>query len=465
MENKTQNSEWIVKLTCIVKAVLKQYQIILLTTFLCASLFDVYKSVSYTPLYEAKTIVAILDSDAKGLDADSSLKSIQTLQYLFNSSYMKKQVNDSLNQTSFNGYVTLNITTNTNLCTISVYSSTQKDAFFQLNELLTIYQEQSQRNSYGYILNTIEDITFTNYPLNNNNHMSNYKKGFVVGLTMSVALLVIYYYLKDNIKTANMVNDKLDASLIAKIPKEFKKNQRFNLFKKKKTAILVSHFNTGFSYVESMNKLAKKIEKIHDEHKYKTFLITSSLENEGKSSVAVNLAISLAKNNHKVLLVDADMRKPAIHKIFEKDVVNSLADILEEEEKWKNCVVSLEREQIDVIFSTIHLNSQVLLADHFESFIRKAKRSYEYIIVDSAPSRYIQDTSMIASLCDATLLVVQQNNATCKIINDTIYHLVNNRANVIGTIFNGSVYDFRRVYSSYGYRYGYYRYHREGGSK
>ncbi|MGN1344863.1 MAG: hypothetical protein ACI4U3_09790 [Traorella sp.] len=72
---------------------------------------------------------------------------------------------------------------------------------------------------------------------------------------------------------------------------------------------------------------------------------------------------------------------------------------------------------------------------------------------------------MIASLCDATLLVVQQNNATCKIINDTIYHLVNNRANVIGTIFNGSVYDFRRVYSSYGYRYGYYRYHREGGSK
>ncbi|MGN1344071.1 MAG: hypothetical protein ACI4U3_05785, partial [Traorella sp.] len=121
MENKTQNSEWIVKLTCIVKAVLKQYQIILLTTFLCASLFDVYKSVSYTPLYEAKTIVAILDSDAKGLDADSSLKSIQTLQYLFNSSYMKKQVNDSLNQTSFNGYVTLNITTNTNLCTISVY--------------------------------------------------------------------------------------------------------------------------------------------------------------------------------------------------------------------------------------------------------------------------------------------------------------------------------------------------------
>ena len=89
----------------------------------------------------------------------------------------------------------------------------------------------------------------------------------------------------------------------------------------------------------------------------------------------------------------------------------------------------------------------------------------KYIIVDSAPSRYIQDTSMIAPLCDATFVVVQQNNATCKVINDTIYCLVNNHANVIGTIYNASVFDFIKAQNSYGYRYGNYRYHRERGSK
>ena len=196
---------------------------------------------------------------------------------------------------------------------------------------------------------------------------------------------------------------------------------------------------------ESMNKLASKVEQVSNEHDYKTFLITSSLENEGKSSVAVNLAISLAKNKHKVLLVDGDMKKPALHKIFEKEVDKSLVDVLDKNESWQDCIVSLEREQIDVIFSCADDESQEMLAEKFGEFINKVKEEYEYIIVDSAPSRYIQDTTMIASLCDATFVVVQQNNATCKVINDTIYYLVNNNANVIGTIYNASVFDFMKA--------------------
>ena len=214
-----------------------------------------------------------------------------------------------------------------------------------------------------------------------------------------------------------------------------------------------------------MNRLASKIEKLKEESGHKTFLITSSLENEGKSSVGVNMAISLAKNKHRVILVDADMKKPALHKIFEKEVEKSMVDILCENEGWKESVVSLEREQIDVIFSNANDDSQQLLAEKFEKFINEVKESYDFVIIDSAPSRYIQDTSMIASLCDATFVVVQQNNATCKVINDTIYHLVNNNANVIGTIFNGSVFDLTKAKTTYSYRYGSYRYHRERGSK
>lgn len=464
MENNIENNEPLLRLSCIITSVLKQWRLIIIVVCLCASLFDVIKTITYKPVYGANVIVAVLDGDGKGLDGDSTVKGNETIRYLFNSSYMRNLVNKELDQAYFNGSINTIVTANTNMVTINVTSSTQKDAYFQLDKLIEIYREISVRQSFGYYINVIEDITFTNQPMNYNSHRSNYKTGFILGLVGIVGLLGAMSYFKDNVKTPSEVNDKVDARLFAKIPREFKRNQRFSFFNNKKSAILVSHFQTGFGYVEAMNKLASKIENEHIGHKFKTFLITSSLENEGKSSVAVNLAISLAKNKHKVLLVDADMRKPALHKIFEYTPDKTLVEILSDDEAWKKCVVHLDRENVDVIFSTPSNESQELLSEKFQGFIRKAKRSYDYVIIDSAPSRYIHDTAMISSLCDATLLVVQQNTTACKIINDTIYQLVNNGANVIGAIFNGSVYDITRVRSSYGYRYGYYRYHRKGGS-
>lgn len=224
----------------------------------------------------------------------------------------------------------------------------------------------------------------------------------------------------------------------------------------------MSQFKTSFSYVEALNKLTSKLEESANKHNYQTILCTSSIENEGKSSIAVNIAISLAKNKKKVLLIDADLRKPSLNKIFERKVNFPLIDVLMNKNKWKESIVSLEKEHLDVIFSRVcHQSQEILSNSNLKQILNEMKKEYDFIIVDSAPSRYLVDTSIIAQMCDATLLVVKQNDATCKTINDTIYHLVNSSCNVIGAVYNGSVFNPMKSKAMYGYRYGYYRYHRE----
>lgn len=460
-----KNHDMISIILCLITNVIKQWKIIIIIACLCASCFDIIKTWTYSPTYKASMTCAIVNDDGNGLSSEDANKANKSISYLLNSHYMKNMVNETLEQDYFLGYVSLNMMANTNFCMIDVYAPTQKDAYFELKALINAYEDISSMHSFGYHLNKVEDMTFSNVPLNTNSHIFNYTKGFVVGFALSTLCILLYHYFNDTIKSSKEVNEKIDVRLYSKLPKEIKKYQKRHLFKKEKQAILVSQFKTGFSYIEAMNKLASKVEETCKKNHEKTILITSSLENEGKSSVAVNLAISLAKNKKKVLVIDGDLRKPALHKIFEKEIQYSLVDVLEKKCQRKEAIISLEKEHIDVIFSKAMDNPQDIFSKtDFHQFIQSLKKDYDYIIVDSAPSRYMSDTSMIASCCDLTFMVVRQDLASAKVINDTIYQLNSADANVVGVIYNSSVYNPVQVHQSYGYRYGYYRYRREGRS-
>lgn len=464
MEENKVNSNIMSHILCIISNVLKQWRIVILAGCLCGLLVDVFSTLSYKPMYSARVQCAVVYDDDTGVvqgDIDHASNSIQ---YLLSSSYLQNKVNDKLSRDYFDGYVNYNLNDGTNFVSVSVVSSTQKDAYFQLKNLIDTYNDVSVKGSFGYKLTYIEDITFSNSPISYNNHIGNYKKGVILGLGLSIGIIALLSYFKDTIKDSKEVNDKLDVRLFAKVPREIKKTKKF--FSDKKTALLVSHFKTGFSYIEAMNKLASKVEDTCKKNNYKSILITSSLENEGKSSVAVNLAISLAKNKKKVLVIDADFRKPALYKIFEYQPEFFLSDVLEGKNKMKECIVHLDKEHIDVMFNKPCDDSIDLLTHYdFKILLRTLKRDYDYIIIDSAPSRYISDTTMIGASADVAFIVVRQDSATSKVINDTIYRLNDTDTNIIGTIYNESVYDVFKGHATYGYRYGYYQYHRQGRSE
>lgn len=182
--------------------------------------------------------------------------------------------------------------------------------------------------------------------------------------------------------------------------------------------------STSFSFVESFKKLRNLLEHEHRRHGAKVFLITSVLENEGKSTVAANLALSLAKTSKKVLLVDADLRKPAQYKILERRGLETaeFSDVLAGDAPLSDAVHFDKEYGIYTIFnqSTERDSTELLRRKQTVRILQALREKMDYIILDSAPVSMVADAELLAEYADAVLLTVRQDYARTADINDAI---------------------------------------------
>ncbi len=145
----------------------------------------------------------------------------------------------------------------------------------------------------------------------------------------------------------------------------------------------------------------------------KVIYVTSSREGEGKSLLAYNLSLSFASLNKKVLLIGADLRKPQLNEYFHVGHdIKGLSDFLYDPEmNWKECIYQGDKSNKfhKVCFSgSIPINvPQLLSSDGFEHFLDLAKKEFEYVIVDTAPTMLVADTLLISKYADLTLYVVR----------------------------------------------------------
>lgn len=466
MDTKSSKRDVSAILACVISSVMKKWYIILFFTCLCACSFDVIKTLSYTPLYSSKVVTAIVSSSSGTASSETAEKCVKSLDYILKSNVAQQYIVEKTGQEAFRGTIRTGLMSATNFYTIEVLAPTQKEAYQSLRCLLEWYEKTSTSAHFGYDLSIVEEHYMNNGSLSQNNHFDHLKKAGLLGLTLSTFVLCLAAYFSDAIKSAREIDQKVEARLFARLPREIKKGRSWNPFKKNRQAILISHFKTSFEYVEAVKKLATKVLASARKHAYQTILITSSIENEGKSSVAVNLALALAGNGKKVVLIDGDLRQPSLQKILETRPKQNLIHVLDGECSWQEATLSMARYEIDVLFSKNVRDraGTYLESAAFKHMLEEMKAVYDYVIIDSAPCRHLTDTLYIASQADATLLVVRQNSASAMTINDTIYRLVRASANVIGCVYNGRMIEWYSTKNSYRYRYGQYRYRHQRGS-
>ncbi|MBI4459022.1 MAG: polysaccharide biosynthesis tyrosine autokinase [Acidobacteria bacterium] len=195
----------------------------------------------------------------------------------------------------------------------------------------------------------------------------------------------------------------------------------------------------------------------------RVLLVTSAQPGEGKTTITLNLAISLSQLGGRVLLIDADMRRPCMHKVFKLFDVTGLASYLTGQEEWRAAIQQTGVPNLDLMAcGPIPPNpAELLSSERMRTFIQEAAGEYGFIVIDSPPILHVTDARILARLAEGTVLVVKGASTPREVARRAQLHCRDVGANVVGVILNnldvrtGDYYYYYYRYYRYGYGYGY----------
>ncbi len=226
-------------------------------------------------------------------------------------------------------------------------------------------------------------------------------------------------------------------------------------FKRKPNRILVTRDKSDVT-TEVYRTMRTSVEYAINGQTPYTLMVSSDLKGSGKSLTTLNLAVTMSWTGKKVLLVDADLRRGALHRDLGLERGKGLCQLLRGEvSDWKDIVYKTQYETLDLVQSGrfSHDVPEFLDAQRLRELFNSFHEHYDYVILDSAPISMVADPSVIASACDGTLILIDHENTNFNYVRHAAHRLAN--ANIIGFCLNSITVPKTR----YGYyRYGYYQY-------
>lgn len=171
----------------------------------------------------------------------------------------------------------------------------------------------------------------------------------------------------------------------------------------------------------------------------KTILVTSTYENEGKSTIATELSKSLSDINKKTLLIDADMRKSVIlRRNLKSQGILGLSEYLSGQADLNEVLYETQIPHFNVIFSGRFPPNPVelLSADEFSNLLKYANENYDYVVIDSPPLAPVIDASVISSYCDGAILVISQGTVKISEANAAKEQLRKSGCKILGAVLN-----------------------------
>lgn len=211
--------------------------------------------------------------------------------------------------------------------------------------------------------------------------------------------------------------------------------------------------NTPFQIQEGYKALRTNIIFSLPEAESNKIIVSSSVASEGKSTTCVNIAISFAEINKRVIIIDCDLRRPNISNLLDIPQNPGLSNVLVRMNDLDSAIRKNVRPNLDVLASgAIPPNpSELLASSKMQEIIETLGREYDYVFVDTPPVLAVTDTAILTKYCSGVLLVAQHNRTDRRAVAEAVEQLRLANAKILGGIFNGVDNDTTAYKRRYGY--------------
>lgn len=471
-QKKTFNFSYVSPL-CLVRALIRNCWMIIATALVFGMTTSFVLSWFYQPEYQA-TMTYAVNSRTTSASSAGNLTSTRevaaVLTELAGTELMHEGIRAADSRLeNFDGKISAQQLGDSNFIVVTATAATPEEAFLALTALVDVFPTLADYIASRCVLNILQNPTVSSYASNTINTTQATRLAAAIGAVLMIGLLCYLSIRGETIQTRTGARRLLDAPILASVNREWKNRTLKTILKNTNKQVQVFAPTTSFSYNEQISTICSQLEHEAEARQRKIFMFTGVGESEGKSTVAGNVAAALALKGHNVALVDGDLRKPALNRLFDgvysSDMpLNKMLARPFSKENLMSCMMRNEQVGLYMLFAVGYdSRSAELVSSETMTEVLDQLRVFDFVIVDTPPMGMFPDAEILADKVDASLLVVRQDYTPACDVNDAIDCLRNYKSSFLGVILNDMLETFRDRYgtngkyssSRYGYSSGY----------
>ncbi len=438
---------------------LKRYWIQLLLVLVAAAAVTVaYLNASYKPVYSAKVTYAVNKTGMTENDAALAKRLSSSVAKIYGTYEFQDELFDSIQEKSLDPgkcWISTQYTEGANLFTVTVSSNDFRNVDPVLEAFQQVYPRWADKSNGSVELETVDRVQASQIPDNPYSMIDCAVKGLLVGLVLVAALTFLYAQTLHTVRKEKDMKKVTSKGCIALIP-DTKMKKRTN---ENKSHLLISNKRIDWSFKQSMLSAQSRLDQMMSRQEQKVLLVTSTLPQEGKSLMSVNLALAAVQNGKKTVIIDGDLRNPSVGRVFGfEGKTLGLSDFFDRKADPDEIIT--RSGELAVIGGGTRTGgvSGIISDEMMEDLMGYLRRVYDFIVIDTPPSGLFSDAAILEKYADTCLYVVRQDMATLHEIQEGIapFIIENKLAGYLINRSSSSISSYGK-YGKYGYsKYGHY---------
>lgn len=424
--------------------------LVVLVSLLCLNTWR-----SYSPVYQASATFTVktanpLYAEQAYYNSAAAEQMAKTFPYILTSGALTQQVQQELG-IAYMPSVSVAAMGNTNILTLSVTDSAPQRAYDVLQCVMEKYPAVAEFVVGPTVLELLSESGVPSQPMNTLSYRGAMVKGIAAALVIWCAWLLLYTLMHRTVGSEEDLAKVVNLECIGRLP-------TVRGFSEDGDGVRCPVLTEGadkFGFNESVRLLRVRVEKALAQNKGKVLMVTSSIANEGKTTVSVNLATALAGKGKKTLLVDCDLRNPSVATTLHREGKTGFVGYLRGDETVESILTRGETPNLfTVLGGQAVANPEALLGGKTaKNFVQAARKSFDYIILDTPPCAMLADAAELITVADGVLLTIRQDFASRAQVSESAQILNDSGKPIIGCVLTMTT--PRLSKSGYGYHNGY----------